>query len=29
MDAKPPRLFPLLVMLVVVVAAIVYFTGRG
>jgi hypothetical protein len=29
MDPKPPRLFPLLIMLIVVVAAIVYFTGRG
>jgi hypothetical protein len=29
METKPPRLFPLLVMLVIVVAAIFYFTGRG
>jgi hypothetical protein len=29
MDPKPPRLFPLLIMLVVVVAAIVYFYGRS
>lgn len=29
MDPKPPRLFPLLIMLIVVVAAIVYFVGRS
>jgi len=29
MDAQPPRLFPLLIMLVVVVAAIAYFLGRS
>ncbi len=29
MEPKPPRLFPLLVMLVVVVAAIVYFLRKG
>jgi len=29
MEPKPPRLFPLLVMLIVVVAAIVYFLTRG
>jgi hypothetical protein len=29
MEPKPPRLFPLLVMLVVVVAAIIYFLRKG
>jgi len=29
MEPRPPKLFPLLIMLIVVVAAIVYFTGRG
>jgi hypothetical protein len=29
MDPQPPRLFPLLIMLIVVVAAIVYFLGRS
>jgi hypothetical protein len=29
MDPTPPRLFPLLIMLIVVVAAIVYFLGRS
>ena len=29
MDPKPPRLFPLLIMLFVVVAAIVYFYTRS
>ena len=29
MEPKPPRLFPLLAMLVVVVAAIVYFLRKG
>jgi hypothetical protein len=29
MEPKPPRLFPLLIMLFVVVAAIVYFLRKG
>ena len=29
MEPKPPRLFPLLIMLIVVVAAIVYFLRKG
>ena len=29
MEPKPPRLFPLLVMLVVVIAAIFYFLRKG
>ncbi len=29
MDAKPPRLFPLLAMLVLVIGMIVYLTTKG